>query len=420
MKVCHLNRDDGDGGATRAALRLHTGLLQIGQNSVFCVRLQRSKIPGVRPLEFSKGLAARALRAMRRIGVKCSEATWRERPPGYEAFGGARSQFGDELSGVFPDCDLVNLHWVPEVMDFRGFFPAVPNRIPVVWTLHDMSPFTGGCPYDDGCGRFVDECGRCPQLGGASARDVSSRNLCRKSRALADVDPSRLVIVSPSRWLAGAAANSKIMHRFKVQVIPYGLDTEVFCPRDRILSRKLLQLPVNAKIVLFIANSVSNRRKGFAQLLEVMGRLSDLKDICLISVGMNPVDVKLPVMYRHLGSVNVDGILSLVYSSADVFVIPSLQDNLPNTVLEALSCGIPVVGFDVGGIPDVVRPGLTGELVAPDDVGAMAYKIKALLENEPQRLEMGGNCRKVALDEYRLDIQARRYVELYSGLRKNL
>jgi len=158
---------------------------------------------------------------------------------------------------------------------------------------------------------------------------------------------------------------------------------------------------------------VSSRQKGFALLAQALTNLCDLPNLFLLSLGRKGSEIAARVPHLHLDHLYNDSMLSLVYSAADLFVVPSLHDNLPNTVLEAMSCGVPVVGFEVGGIPDMVRPSVTGLLVPPGDVDALAGAIRRSLQDSAERTEMGANCRRIAVEEYALEVQARRYVTLY-------
>jgi glycosyltransferase involved in cell wall biosynthesis len=167
---------------------------------------------------------------------------------------------------------------------------------------------------------------------------------------------------------------------------------------------------------LFVADSTDNWRKGFVLLAEALSGLTELPNLFLVSLGGDKPALNSHIDHLHLGHTDNDRLLSFAYSAADVFVISSLQDNFPNTVLEALACGTPVVGFSVGGIPEMVRSGVTGLLAPPEDEHALAGDIASLLENDELRTEMSANCRRVAIEEYSLEIQANRYIKLYEAL----
>ncbi len=339
------------------------------------------------------------------------------RPAGYDLFSDDRSEYGSTLLAQIPECDVVNLHWVSGLVDYEAFFSRIPASKPVVWTLHDMNPFTGGCHYDMACGHFAARCQACPQLGSTRERDLASRIWRRKQRIFSRVPASRLHIVAPSRWLAEEAGRSSLFRNFPISVVPYGLDLEDFAPRDQGGVRSLLGIPADARVALFVADGLDQRRKGFALLIEALNYCAGaVPGLMLVSLGHHLPQVNVSLPWMHLGSINNDRFLSMVYSAADVFVICSLQDNLPNTVLEAMACGTPVIGVGVGGVAEMVRNGLNGLAVPRADAGALSAAIQDLMGGTEKRRGMKAACRRIAIDEYPLELQARRYVQIYESL----
>jgi glycosyltransferase involved in cell wall biosynthesis len=199
-------------------------------------------------------------------------------------------------------------------------------------------------------------------------------------------------------------------------VIPYGLNLGDFAPRPQPNARELLGLSPDARVVLFVAADVSNQRKGFDQLTRALAQCAAIPNLTLLSIGESKPQIGIVTPWVHVGAVNNDRFLAMVYSAADVFVICSTQDNLPNTVLEALACGVPVVGHRVGGIPDMVRDGINGVTVLPGDASALGVAIGSLLMAGDKRSAMAANARRIAVQEYALELQATRYAALYSEL----
>jgi glycosyltransferase involved in cell wall biosynthesis len=290
--------------------------------------------------------------------------------------------------------------------------------MPLVWTLHDMAGFTGGCCHDMGCGKFTESCGACPQLGSNNARDLTRGVWQRKKRYYSSLDPSRFHIVTPSRWLGEQVGRSSLFSSFPRSVIPYGLDTEVFQPRDRRFSRDVLGIPQDAKVILFVSNGLHVHLKGFKHLIEAVNGMDSTSGIFLLCLGFGSPPELDRFPHTHITSMNNDRSLSLVYSAADVFVLPSLADTLPNTMLEALACGTPVAAFSTGGIPDAVRPGVTGLLAKTGDSSGLRAAILELLSNDSKRAELSANSRRIALSEYTLQVQTSRYLQLYSEMLK--
>jgi glycosyltransferase involved in cell wall biosynthesis len=421
LKIVHVNTYDLAGGAARSAFRLHQGLCREGHDSSMFVFQSSSNEPTVKTFRGPNDLWGRIRRRLKTKWLKRDfEAYQHSRPPGYEPFHDCRSIYAKEFIRQLPQCDIINLHWVADsFFDYRSFFASVPQRVPIVWTFHDMNAFTGGCHYDLGCDHYQSQCGSCPQLGSTDPQDLAFRTWQRKREAFEPLRPDSLRIVTPSHWLAEEALKSPLIRKFPVTVIPYGLDLDVFAPCNKKSAREVLGIPQQAKAVLFLADGMDNERKGFqflAQALAGMNGSEQVANLTLISLGRNKPKLELTIPWYHLGFVDNERLLAAVYSAADLFVIPSLQDNLPNTVLEAMACGTPTVGFSAGGIPDMIRPGITGELVAPKDIKALSASILRLFNNPAQIAEMSNHCRRIVLDEYPLARQARRYADFYREL----
>ena len=416
MKILHINTFDCNGGAARAAYRLHTGLRNLGADSLMYVVDKESHGPSVVQYQPPTRLLARISRTVRREVILRSLRRYESSAPlGLANFSDDRSVYVRDPWRSFPDHDLIHLHWIAGFVDYIAFFMSLSPRTPVVWTLHDMAPFTGGCHWNQGCPKFAQQCGACPQLGSHATSDWTRRVWERKHESLAGIPSNQLHVVTPSRWLQEERKRSSLLSRFSGSIIPYGLDTEVFAPRDRQAARDVLGVPLNARVALFLADGVHIPRKGFHILAEALAGI-DPAQIFLLSLGkgMPPLSDTFP--HLHLAPVQNDRILSYAYSAADIFIAPSLEDNFPNTILESFACGTPVVASDVGGIPDAVHPGITGLLVKPGDPTSLKSAILDLLSNDQKRHEMSSACRKVAVEEYSLHLQAQRYVALYQEM----
>ena len=376
MKILHVSTSDGDGGAGRAASRLHRGLRCLGYDSFMFVAKRQSDDPTVIAFEPPTSLRSRVAYRLRRIRIAHSAARYQaSRSANMSAFTDDRAGYEEAVTSQLPSCEIVNLHWIARFVDYRSFFMQIPHSIPIFWTLHDMNPFTGGCHYARGCEGYMNGCSACPQLGSSNKDDLSGQIWQRKRESFEKLGPEQLHIVTPSRWLAAKVAHSALLGAFPVTHIPNSVDTQLFSPQDRHSARKALNIPQNARVVLFVAQLLHKRHKGFDLLAEALSGLCDVPNLLLVTVGRGEPVVADHVAHLHLDRLNDDPLLALAYSAADVFSIPSLQDNLPNTVLEAMSCGVPVVGFDVGGIPELVRPGVTGLLAPAGDADALGNAI---------------------------------------------
>jgi glycosyltransferase involved in cell wall biosynthesis len=416
VKVVHVSTSD-TGGAGRAAYRLHQGLCRLGIDSSMFVAHKKSSDPSVREYSRTKGLSTQFIRRWRRWQISRVFRPYRRNARNSVwNFNSDETAFGADPWSQLPAADLIHLHWVVQFVDYSSFFASLPEGKQFVWTLHDMAPLAGGCHWTYGCERFTEQCGACPQLGSSSESDVTRGIWLRRRASLERLHSRQLHIVAPSRWLASEAKRSSLFSRFPCSVIPYGLDTDVFAPQGQRSSRIALGVAPDTRVILFAADGINDRRKGLHLLFEALRGLRAERETILLSLGPGRPPRGDGFSYRHLPRVNDDLLLASIYSAGDIYVAPSEQDNLPNTVLESIACGVPVAAFGVGGIPDVVRPGLTGYLARPGDVADLRAAICRMLERDDERAAMSKTCRKVAVQEYALEVQARRYLDLYQGL----
>jgi glycosyltransferase involved in cell wall biosynthesis len=414
MKIVHINAFDQFGGAARAAYRLHTGLQRMGQDSRMFVLDKMSNDSSVVRYEPPRDPWSRIRREVRRQAMTRSIDRYRATAPhDLTFFNDGRAIHGGDPWRHLPENDLVQLHWVFGFLDYEAFFSSLPRNKPIVWTMHSMEVMTGGCFYNGDCRKFTAQCGACPQLGSKSDSDLSRRIWQRKHKTFSRLGPAQLHVVTPSRWLGDEVKRSSLLGSFPCTVIPNSLDTDVFAPRSRAAAREVLGIPPDAKVILFIADGIHDPRKGLPLLVQALGGISASEEYFLVSLGPGQLPSLDNLPHLHIEPLNNDRFLSFVYSAADVFVAPSLQDNLPNTVLESIACSTPVVGFAVGGIPDLVRPGQTGLLAKPADAVDLRRAITELLADTERLKAMQNSCRRIAVEEYSLEIQARRYLDLY-------
>ncbi len=418
MRILHIATNDIDGGAARAAYGLHTGLRQLGQDSVMFVMNRSSRDETVRSFAAPMDPGSRLLRRLRYKRIARGLARYESsRSDDLELFSDDRSEHRGAILKQLPPCDVINLHWINGFLDYQDFFGAIPRNIPVVWRLADMNPFTGGCHFDEGCGKYATGCGACPQLGSSNPSDLSNEIWRRKHDALARIDPRMLHIVALNRSAAEDLKRRSLFDRFPVTVIPNGVDPDTFAPRGTAAARQALNLPQDARIMLFAADAIINRRKGIGLLEEALIGLDQINRILLLTVGKGTPDIRLQIPHIHLGHLSSDRLLSLIYSAADVFVFPSLQEMFAKAPLEAMACGTPVIGFEgVGGLSDIVRPGITGQLVRHGDSGELRKAIVDFLDDPTRRMAMRQQCRQLVLQEYVLAEQVARYLELYRTL----
>jgi glycosyltransferase involved in cell wall biosynthesis/Flp pilus assembly protein TadD len=422
LKVVHLATTDF-GGAGKAAYRLHTGLRESGVDSTMLVVNRKNLDPSVRILPSGPVGGIIDCPEQYPPNQEYAHRIWQhwtenvshypERAPGMEIFSDDYSELGLECSREIQQADIVNLHWVAGMVNWVNATRALRGK-KVVWTMHDMNPATGGCHYSGACTRYRESCGACPMLGSQETDDLSRTVWQYKRFGYGKLD---ITPVSPSRWLAGVAQQSSLLSPFQARVIPNGFPTEMFRPSPRREQvRDGYGVPKGAKVVLFGAESLLTERKGFVFLLHALKAMAG-DGIVFAFFGKIPpeVELQLNLPLINVGFIEDEKTLAEVYSMADLFVIPSIEDNLPNTVVEAMLCGVPVVGFDIGGIPDMVEHKKTGFLVAPRDVAGLVEGIRWCLFH-PEAEKLGANSRAKAEKFYSLEAQAASYSALYREL----
>jgi glycosyltransferase involved in cell wall biosynthesis len=414
LQVLHISTRDGVGGAAQAAYRLHKGLLQTGIVSRMLVADKSTDDENVSVANLPRRLDHRLRRFTRRKLISADRRRINlSLKPGSEFFSAARTGYIGFWGAALRNASVVNLHWVAEFLDYPSFFNTLPSGKPLVWTLHDLNPFTGGCHYTSSCEKFTNHCGACPQLQSPSEGDISHRTFDIKANAYTRLDRDQVVIVGPSAWVAREVRRSALLGRFRVEHIPYGLDLEEFRPRDRETARKCFDIRGQDRVILFVSDYLHNHRKGLDLLLSALEGIDAQDNLILFSVGTGIASETDKIRWLHLGRLNSDLILSLLYNIADVFVIPSREEQFGQTAAEAIACGCPVVGFAVGGVPDIVEERRTGFLAAPFDIRQLRDAIQVAIAH---RDELSAACRARAERLFGLDAQAKAYTQVYSTL----
>jgi glycosyltransferase involved in cell wall biosynthesis len=282
-----------------------------------------------------------------------------------------------------------------------------------------MWAFTGGCHYSQDCERYTASCGACVQLGSSKDRDLSRWVWQRKAKAWKNLN---LTIVALSSWLAKCANSSSLFKAQRVEIIPNGLDIEIYRPINRKVARELLKLPQDKQILVFGSlKATGDKRKGFYLLQPALQELSksgwkDKLELVIFGASQPENPPEFGFKAHYLGTLSDDLSLALVYSAADVFVVPSTQENLANTVMEAISCGIPCVAFNIGGMPDMIEHQENGYLAQPYKIEDLAQGIVWVLENQERYQKLSHRARKKAEQEFTLEIQAQRYLSLFTEI----
>jgi glycosyltransferase involved in cell wall biosynthesis len=307
------------------------------------------------------------------------------------------------------ETDIVHIHWVGD--NYLPIQQLAKINAPIIWTLHDMWAFTGGCHYSGECQAYQTGCGNCPQLVVPQPNDISQQIIIQKTQAWSDIP---MTMVCPSRWLADCVQNSQILGSKDIKVIPNGIDTTIFKPIDKTSARQAFNLPQDKKLVLFGAfGGTQDPRKGFPFLRDALQLLPEESNMELVVFGSDTpeqLDVDLPV--HQIGRLQDNVSMVLLYSACDVFVLPSLQDNLPNTLIESLSCGTPCIAFDTGGISDTIQHQQNGYLAQVKDSHDLAKGIQWTLEQSLQPSIIHQNT----VEKYHLPHITEQYSQLYQSL----
>ncbi|MGH7680761.1 MAG: glycosyltransferase [Candidatus Eiseniibacteriota bacterium] len=412
MRPILVNTYDLIGGAARAAYRLHQALRLIGLDSQLLVQRKVTDDPSVHG---PRGPFAKAVARARPFLDSLPLWGYPSRLPGSFSPAVLPDSLAPRIAALRGD--LVHLHWVA-----GGFFnPTWLERSakPVVWTLHDSWAFTGGCHVPGDCARYRDACGACPALGSRRERDLSRGLFERKQRAWARAS---LHVVTPSRWLADAARSSALLRGASIEVIPNPRDLARFKPADPAAARDALGLPRDRVFLLFGGvGSLSDPNKGFPLLAEALARVAQGprgRDIELLVAGERRPEPapELAVPARFLGPVHGDEAMARLMTACDALVLPSLQENQPNMVVEAMACGRPSVAFRAAGLPELVAHQSTGYLAEPFQSEDLARGIEWLLGDGARRLSLGEAARERAVQDHDQESVAGRYGALYERI----
>ena len=413
MNVLLLSTFDVKGGAARAAYRLHQGFKNIDHHSQMLVQTKHSDDRQVIGFSDTSGIG----KAITGSRLSLNQLPLRFYPDHVSFY--SLQWLPDNIASkvIQLNPDVINIHWICN--SYLQIETLAKLNKPLVWTLHDMWPFTGGCHYSGECDRYMASCGSCPLLGSSKNWDLSRWVWQRKAKAWKNLN---LTIVSPSYWLAKCASSSYLFQDLPIKVIPNSIDTKKYRPINRQVARELLGLPQDKQLVLFGSiKATKDKRKGFQFLQPVLQKLSqsgwqDKLELVVFGASRsdNLPDFGLPSHY--VGNLNDDLSLATVYSAADVFVLPSVQDNLPNTIMEAIACGTPCVAFNIGGIPDLIEHQKNGYLAQPFKTDDLAQGIAWVLEKEERHQKLSYRAREKAEQEFALQIQAGRYLSLFKEI----
>ena len=417
LKVIHLNTYDGNGGAGRACLRLSAALRADGVESKVAVYYKFGKEHGI--INLSAGIFAKlkaifnimAERYLAKFFVKALKT-----PFSLQWFGKALQN-----NSLLKDADLIHLHWVNHGFLSPRFLAALDElEKPIVWTFHDSNAFTGGCHVRYSCEHFHQQCGDCPLLRFSGPTDISHQNWKRKQKAYSKLN---FHVVAPSTWMASSVKQSSLLGVRGVTIIPNTIEVDIFKPYVKAEAKKILKIAPDKFVIMSgFMPSKNDKHKGTDYLIEALNELASRSEIdnsqieLVIFGNKDTKDIpKFPFKTTFLGTIQKDDHLAKCYSAADAFVLPSLEDNLPNTVLESLACATPVIAFKTGGIPDMVKHLENGYLADYKSSSDLADGIEWLFLHDDKEL-LQKEARRTILTRFSPKVIANKHIELYQRL----
>lgn len=317
----------------------------------------------------------------------------------------------------FQEADIIHLHWINQgMLSLNNIRKILESGKPVVWTMHDIWPATAICHLTLDCRNFEAGCSRCrllPEDG--SGHDLSARIWQRKQRLL---EGKRITFVACSQWLASEARKSALLTGQDILSIPNPIDNRLYAPSDKRKARQQLGLPENDRLILFVSQRVTNPNKGMSYLMEACQQLVRQypemeQHTSVVVLGGHAEDLHFPFQTYPLGYVNDEQRIVQVYRAVDVFVLPSLSENLPNSIMEAMACGVPCIGFRIGGIPEMIEHLKNGYLATYRDAADLAKGLHYVLA-EADYDDLSRECLKKVAHNYSQQSVAKRYQEVYN------
>lgn len=416
MKVTLINTSDAGGGAPVASMRLLKALLSANVDARFLTSKKKTDENRVHAVE--EGLISRLRARFNFYYERLSFILLHERNKSQRfAFSAANAGTNIASHPLVTGADVLHLHWTNSgFLSIADLKALIKTGKPIIWTLHDMWTFTGGCHYSGPCDHFINSCGDCYFLRDCGIHDASYQGWLRKEELYSNAE--NITFVPCSHWLGNIARQSSLLRRFKISPVPNPIDTSLYIAKDKAAMRRKWKINTDKKIVLFGAANINDRRKGISYLIAALTSLkrSLVIDIEIVIFGKNThLDLgTLPFRVYALNIITSQEDLVEIYSMADVFVMPSIEDNLPNTVMESLACGTPVVAFNCGGLPEMIDHQKNGYLAEFKSSADFASGIEAMLfAANPD--ELSANARKKVLDHFTNERVAQQYIDLYQS-----
>ena len=414
MKVLLINNSDRVGGAAVACNRLAMALSKEGVDIKMLVNKKQSNLSYV--VEARQGVCGPIKRNLdfyaERLEIFLHNGYSKKK-----LFLVSDASAGMSITGMteFIEADVIHIHWINQgFISMKGLFEIINSGKRIVWTMHDFWPVSSICHYSGDCYNYKTGCGKCNLIGSNYVNDLSHKLFKKKSMMMRD---KGITFVGCSRWIANKAKDSAISDGNKVLSIPNPIDTDLFSPGDKVVARKALGLPIDKKLILFGAAIATDKRKGIKYLIDALSIMADSEtDFDLVMFGEMKGDFCFPenIRIHQIGYVSDINMLVNMYRASDIFVTPSLEDNLPNMIMEALSTGTICVGFNVGGIPEMIIEGKSGFIAKAKDIKDLALSLQNALKLSAD-LCNSEFARKFVLENYSEEVVAHKILDIYTN-----
>ena len=414
MKVVHVVNADIRGGAPKAAFALSKALQDNGVDSKLLVQRKFSNDNNV--FSINTNYLEQQKTNFRMLVDLLQMKVFTQTRKGRFSFG----RVGTDITNneLIKQSDIIHLHWINEgYLSLKSLLELGKINKPIFWTLHDMWGFTGGCHYSSGCKRYMDSCGQCPYLKYPSKKDFSFSLLNEKKLSFNELD---ITFLTCSEWLGSVASNTMVLKEKEVIPLHNTLFMDIYKPINRESIRSKFNFPNDKFIIIFVSLTIEDERKGFIylkksliELLKMNPELADKVELLILGSYAKNWLAELPCKINAVGRISDDKSMAEYYNVADVFLAPSLEDNLPNTVLESLSCGTPVVGFNIGGIPEMVEHKKNGYLAKEKSVEDFTNGILWMIQNKKFFKELRKNARLKVEKNFNPTFIAKKHLDLY-------
>lgn len=407
MRTLIINTTDIQGGAAIAANRLHKGLIKNGIDSKMLVLSKSGDDTNVIPLygnDFVRKVTGKVNYYKRNLDFHKYDNSLKN-----HFFSNLYSinHIKKVIRKINPD--IIHLHWVNG--NFFNLKDLQKINRPIIWTLHDMWPFTGGCHYDANCGKYKNECKKCPLISSKKEKDITNVIFSAKKQNYKKIKD--LTIIGLSRWLSDCAKESYLFKNRNVINLPNCINVNLYRPFNKAEIRRKYNISGSTKILLFGGiRGTDDQRKGYKYLIDALSYL-ERNDYELAIFGTEPGNSKFNEFKIHnFGYIN-NTEMSQIYSMADVTILPSLQENLSNIVIESLSCGTPVVAFDIGGNKDMIKHQFNGYLAEYRNSSDLAKGINWIMNTD---IDIGNNAREIVLNNFSEEVIIGKYIQLYKNI----